>query len=195
MTRTRNARIAGITFLLYIVSGLLRAPDVRTGVLLTLVQNFSALVLAVTLYAITRDVDPELALFGFACRMVEGVLGAMFIPMRLALEGVDLGSGRGLDAPAGFAELESDPDRDLLRRREHGTLLASPARPAGATRAGLDRRGGVGPPRRGASASARGSPDPTCHPADVDPDGALRDPAGALADREGSAAPAENRGS
>ena len=94
MTRTRNARIAGITFLLYIMSGLLRAPDVRAGVLLTLVQNFSALVLAVTLYAITRDVDPEIALFGFACRVVEGVLGAMFIPMRLGLEGVDLGSAR-----------------------------------------------------------------------------------------------------
>ncbi|MGZ6028740.1 MAG: DUF4386 domain-containing protein [Myxococcaceae bacterium] len=97
MTRTRNARIAGITFLLYIVSGLLRAPDVRAGVLLTLVQNFSALVLAVTLYAITRDVDPDIALFGFACRLVEGVLGAMFIPMRLALEGLDLGSGRGFE--------------------------------------------------------------------------------------------------
>lgn len=102
MTRTRNARIAGVTFLLYIAAGLLPAPDVGSGVVLTLVQNFSALVLAVTLYAITRDVDPDIAMFGLTCRVGEGVLGAMFIPMRLALsslgDGADVGATQALEA-------------------------------------------------------------------------------------------------
>ncbi len=43
-----------------------------------------------TLYALTRDVDPDLALIGFACRVVEGVLGAMLIAFRLA--GVEVGA-------------------------------------------------------------------------------------------------------
>jgi hypothetical protein len=88
MTRTRSARIAGFTFLLYIAAGVAlmalggaTAPDGTPAKLahtvLALLASFSALVLAVTLYAITRDVDADVAMLGLACRVAESVLGAM----------------------------------------------------------------------------------------------------------------------
>jgi hypothetical protein len=49
----------------------------RIAVLLTMLSVLSALVLAVTLYGITRDEDREIALLGFACRVGEGVLSAI----------------------------------------------------------------------------------------------------------------------
>jgi len=99
VTRTTNARIAGFTFLAYIAAGITsmvlfgQATSAKgiaaklagiaqhtTGVgiviLLDLVQCFSALVLAVTLYAITREQDPDLAMLGMVCRVGEGLLGA-----------------------------------------------------------------------------------------------------------------------
>ena len=45
----------------------------------------SALVLAVTLYGITRDEDHELAMLGLVCRVAEGVLGSLNIPGYLGL--------------------------------------------------------------------------------------------------------------
>jgi len=108
MTRTTNARIAGITYLLYIAvafpsfilmtratSGegtaakLARvaehASDVRVAILLTLLSCFSAIVLAVTLYGITREVDHELAMLTLACRVSEGAVGVVGIPMMQGL--------------------------------------------------------------------------------------------------------------
>ena len=96
MTRTTNARIAGFTFLFYIAAGVVsmilfgratggegtaanlagiaqHATDVRITILLTLLAGFAALVLAVTLYAITREQDPDLAMLALACRLTEGV--------------------------------------------------------------------------------------------------------------------------
>jgi uncharacterized protein DUF4386 len=103
MTRSANARIAGFTFLFYIAVALPtmmlmnratnaegaaaqlaqvaeRVTDVRVAILLTLFSCFSAIVLAVTLYAITRETDHELAMVVFACRISEGVVGAIGIP-------------------------------------------------------------------------------------------------------------------
>src|SRR2546423_1566152 len=100
MTRQTNARIAGFTFLFYIAvaypdmvlsnkatsgdgiaaklaSVAQHTTEMRVAVLLTVLSSFSALVLAVTLYGITRDEDRELALLGFACRVGEGVVGAV----------------------------------------------------------------------------------------------------------------------
>jgi hypothetical protein len=51
--------------------------NVRLAVLITLLEAFSALVLAVTLYGITRDEDHELAMLGLVCRAAEGVLGSI----------------------------------------------------------------------------------------------------------------------
>jgi len=99
MTRRTNARIAGLTFLLYIavafpamvlsaratggegaaaplVSIAQHTTDMRITILLELASGFCALVLAVTLYGITRDEDRELAMLGFACRIGEGLAGA-----------------------------------------------------------------------------------------------------------------------
>lgn len=108
MTRTTSARVAGVTYLFYsaigICSGLLMhhatsaegdaamlarigeyATDVRITILITILESFSALVLAVTLYGITRDQDHELAMLALVCRVAEGVLGMLSIPNRLEL--------------------------------------------------------------------------------------------------------------
>ena len=67
------------------------ALDVRVDILLVLLQSFCALVLAVTLYGITRDEDHELAMLAMAFRVGEGVVGAFGIPKELGLlwRGVD----------------------------------------------------------------------------------------------------------
>ena len=85
MTRRTNARIAGFTFLFYIVAGIAsmvlygqassgdgiadklasiaqHASQVRVTVLLTLLTSSLAVVLGVTPYGITRDEDHELAM-------------------------------------------------------------------------------------------------------------------------------------
>jgi hypothetical protein len=53
--------------------------DLRITIVLGLLSGFCALVLAVTLYGITRDEDNELAMLGFACRAGEGLVG--FVPV------------------------------------------------------------------------------------------------------------------
>ena len=120
MTRTTNARIAGFTYLFYIAVALpssilfdraasgegiaaklasiaQHATDVRITVVLSLLSCFAALVLAVTLYAITRDEDPDLAMLGLTCRVAEGVTGAVSIPVTLGL--LWLATATGADAP------------------------------------------------------------------------------------------------
>ena len=78
MTITTNARVAGFTFWIYFAAGigsmLLAGNAPATGVL-TLVTSFCALLLGVTLYAITREQDPDLALIALACRVIEAVPG------------------------------------------------------------------------------------------------------------------------
>ena len=99
MTRRTNARIAGLTFLLYVavafpamvlsaratggessaaplLSIAQHTTEMRITIVLELLSGFCALVLAVTLYGITRDEDRELAMLGFACRIGEGLAGA-----------------------------------------------------------------------------------------------------------------------
>jgi hypothetical protein len=53
------------------------ATNVRLSILITLLECLSSLVLAVTLYGITRHVDRELAMLGLVCRVAEGVLGSI----------------------------------------------------------------------------------------------------------------------
>jgi hypothetical protein len=107
-SRRAYARLAGFTTLFYIlvgstsvflysggtnaegVAGTLagvaaHAPAMRTTVLLELLECFSALVLAISLYSITRDQGQELAMLGMVCRVAEGVLGAIGIPRTLGL--------------------------------------------------------------------------------------------------------------
>ena len=120
MTRATNARIAGFTLLAYIAAGVTsmvlfrraasgegiaaklagiaaHATDLGVLVVLGLVQCFSAVVLAVTLYAITRHQDDDLAMLGLVCRLGEGVIAALSIPAMLAL--FWLATASGADAP------------------------------------------------------------------------------------------------
>jgi hypothetical protein len=116
MTIKTNSRIAGVTFLLYIaigVTSMVLSPDgdgiaarleamaqqdlkVRIGFLLGLLMSFCALVLAVTLHALTREEDQDLATLGMICRAAEGIVG-ISIPVSLSL--LWLATSTGADAP------------------------------------------------------------------------------------------------
>jgi len=119
MTRKTNARIAGFTFLFYIAVGITsmvlsgratggegtaaklasiaqHATYIRITVILTLLAGFSALVLAVTLFAITRDEDPDLAMLAMMCRVAEGITG-VFVAGTLGL--LWLATTSGANAP------------------------------------------------------------------------------------------------
>ena len=122
MTRRTNARIAGIAYLAYIaaafpamllsnratsgegmaakLAGLaLHATDVRLAAVLSLIGCLCALVLAVTLYAITREQDRDLALLALTCRVAEGVTGAASIPTTLGLLALATAAGGNTPDP------------------------------------------------------------------------------------------------
>ena len=74
MTRTTYARIAGFTFLFYIAAGITSmnlADQSQIVDVLALFMSLSALVLGVTLYALTREQGPALALMALTCRVLE----------------------------------------------------------------------------------------------------------------------------
>ncbi|MEK6373884.1 MAG: DUF4386 domain-containing protein [Acidobacteriota bacterium] len=101
MTDKTNARLAGFTFLFYIATGIAsmvlsgqatkgaegtaaklasiaqHAPLVRLNIVLTLLTFVIAVVLAVALYALTRDQDRDLATMALCCRVTEGVIAAI----------------------------------------------------------------------------------------------------------------------
>ncbi|SRR6266852_1621176 len=109
MTRTTNARLAGFMFLFYIATGITslvlfgKATSgaegtaaklasiaqhqtlVRLTVLLTLLTFVCAVVLAVTLYALTREEDRDLAMMALCCRVSEGVIAAVSAVRTLGL--------------------------------------------------------------------------------------------------------------
>jgi hypothetical protein len=129
MTRNQNARLAGFTFLFYIAVGITsmvvfgqaigegdiaakleriaqHSTSMGAVFVLTLLQGFCALVLAVSLHAITREQDRDLAMLGMAFRIGEGLI-AMAVPSSLALlwlattsshEAPDAGAARALGA-------------------------------------------------------------------------------------------------
>jgi hypothetical protein len=151
MTRQSSARVAGATFLIYIaaafpamvlssratkgvgVSAKLASVaqhvgDLRVTVLLGFVSVCCALVLAVTLYAITRDEDQELATLGMVFRVGEGLVYG--IPLStLAL--IWLTTTKDASAPdsAGAATLASL----LLKLDGWGTLTAASLFAVGST--------------------------------------------------------------
>ena len=70
------SRVAGITFLFYIIAGITSmalGSQAQAADLLSLLRSFSALVLGVTLYALTRGQGPVLALFALTCRVAEAI--------------------------------------------------------------------------------------------------------------------------
>jgi len=98
MTRRANARLAGFMFLFYIATGIagmvLFAPAtsgettaaklasvaqhatlVRVEAVYSVAMMMNPFVLAVALYALTREYDRDLALLALLCRVTEGVIG------------------------------------------------------------------------------------------------------------------------
>jgi hypothetical protein len=128
MTRKTNARLAGFMFLFYIATGVAsmvlfgqatsgegtaaklasiarHATTVRLTVVLTLLTFVVAVVLAVALYALTRDQDPDLAVMALCCRVGEGVIAAVSTVRTLGLLSVATAStaAAGPDAAAAIA--------------------------------------------------------------------------------------------
>ncbi|HXJ68862.1 MAG TPA: DUF4386 domain-containing protein [Verrucomicrobiae bacterium] len=108
MSRRAAARLAGLAFLLYIAVGILtlvlssRAMaghgveaklasvaqhmlDLRIAVLFVLFTSFCALVLGVTLWGLTREQDPVLAMLALTCRVCEGLAGALGVQRTMGL--------------------------------------------------------------------------------------------------------------
>jgi hypothetical protein len=124
MTSRTNARLAGFAFLLYIATGIIslvlfhqatggdsgiaeklaslarHESTVRLTALLTLLPCVYAVVLGVTLYALTRHVDRDLALLGLCGRLIEGVIAALAVGERLELLAVAKASTAAVSADA-----------------------------------------------------------------------------------------------
>jgi hypothetical protein len=130
MTRRTNARLAGLTFLFYIAVGITgmvvsnraisgtgiaaqlasiarHATEMRVYAVLSLLTSFSALVLGVSLYAITRGQDPDLAMLGMTCRLIEavnnatsisGTLGLLWLATAAGQQTLDTGAVHALSA-------------------------------------------------------------------------------------------------
>lgn len=137
MTNPTNARIAGATFLFYIVAGVAgmvlfsqatggaeitaklasiaqHILQLRLTIVLGLLQAVCAIVLAVTLYAITRNQDSDLAMLALIFRVGEGLLAA--ISTRTTMQLLWLGTSAGPKSP------------DVVTLRALGTyLLDGPA--------------------------------------------------------------------
>ena len=189
MTRTTNARIAGFTYLFYAAIGMCiellmhqargvggdaaklarigqYAINVRLSILITLLEGLSSLVLAVTLYGITRDEDHELAMLGLVCRVAEGVLGSINnIPSYLGLlwlakAGVgtdvpDMPTANALRAFLLMPGAERPPRCVLFCRRKSDLFLSPPARTDGPRLNRMAGRVRVGPARGGTAPAAR----------------------------------------
>jgi len=123
MTRRANARLAGSAFLLYIAFGiatmvlfgralagqgieaklasiLQHVALIRIAVLFVMFTSFCALVLGVTLWALTREQDPDLAMLGMLCRVCEGLAGALTVQRTMSLLWLANPSGANAPDPA-----------------------------------------------------------------------------------------------
>jgi hypothetical protein len=138
MTRRTNARVAGATFLLYILIGVSQmiisrgayagadiaarlqsvashTAQVKGSMLLGLVVGFVALLLAISLYGLTRDEDRDLALFAMVCRVAESLL--VVVPIFATLALLDIAAASRADAHA-VAEL-------LMRLKSWNVTIAA----------------------------------------------------------------------
>lgn len=116
MTQTTNARIAGVTFLLYIALGMAsmiflnvaskidgtaaklasvaeHASMVKIDLLLSVLICFIAVMLAVSLFGILRDVDMDLAVLVLSCRVIEAALSVVSIFITLGLLWLSMANG------------------------------------------------------------------------------------------------------
>lgn len=152
MTRTTSARLAGFTYLFYIAVALpanilfnraaggegvaeklagiaQHVTDVRIAILLSLLAGFTALALAVALYGITRNQDPELAVLALCCRAGEGVVIVILTLPTLGLLWLATPAGVSApDLPAAYALAAS-----LFQVGDWGTIIAATLFAAGST--------------------------------------------------------------
>jgi len=108
VTRRGSSRLAGLAFLLYFAFGIptmvlfkratagegvaaklasiaQHTSDMKTAVLFVLFTSFCALVLGVTLWAIMREQDADLAMLAMICRVCEGLAGALSVQRSVGL--------------------------------------------------------------------------------------------------------------
>ncbi len=153
MTRTTNARLAGFMFLFYIATGVagmvLFAPAtsgegtaaklasiaqhatlIRVAAVYSLVMMMNAFVLAVALYALTRDYDRDLALLALSCRLTEGVIGGMSAVAKRALLSVATAAVGAAGAEAAAANALGSA---LLKVQGLTTLVGATAFAIGST--------------------------------------------------------------
>ncbi len=153
MSRQTYARVAGFMFLFYIATALPEtilfsqatagdgaaaklaslaehAPRLRWVLILSLLTIANALVLALALYAITRDEEPHLALLALAFRIAEGVINALATVATSAL--FRLGEGGGW-AAALDPEAAGALGALLVEVRSNTTLVSATAFAVGST--------------------------------------------------------------
>lgn len=154
MTRTTNARLAGFMFLFYIATGITSVvlfrqatggaegtaatlvslaqheTTVRLTVLLTLLTFFVAVTLAVSLYALTRDEDRDLAVLALCCRGTEAVIAATSAIQTLGLLSVATASTAAAAPDAAAAQALGAL---LLQQDGAGTLIAATCFAVGST--------------------------------------------------------------
>ena len=127
MTLRTNAKVAGFLYLFYIPTAMAtmvlfdratraegtaaklagiaqHAASVRATVVLDLLTFFEAVGLAVTLYALTRDEDRDIALLAFGCRLTEGVMNALSGVQALGLLSVATASTAAVGPNAAAAQ-------------------------------------------------------------------------------------------
>jgi hypothetical protein len=125
MSRRATARVAGFAFLVYIATAFpgmvlsgratagegiaaklasiaAHASELRLAILLFMVGNLCALILAVTLHAVTRDEDPVVAMMILVSRTAEGVVGG--VSLSAAVGRLWLGTVSGAAAPDAAAK-------------------------------------------------------------------------------------------
>lgn len=154
MTRQTNARLAGSMFLLYIAVGITsmvlfrqaaggaegtaatlaslaqHATTVRLTAFLSLLTFFIAVMLGVTLYALTRDQDRDLAVLALCCRATEGVIGATAAASTLDLLSVATASTA---TPAPDAAAVQALGGLMLHQGDSGTIIAATCFAVGST--------------------------------------------------------------
>jgi hypothetical protein len=143
MTRRTNARLAGSTLLLYIAIGIIsmvlsrqasgsaegtaatlaslaqHETTIRLTILLTMLMFFVAVTLAVSLYALTRDEDRDLALLALCCRVTEGVIAPTSAIQTLGLLSVATASAAAAPDAAAVQALGA------LLLQQDGALIAA----------------------------------------------------------------------
>jgi hypothetical protein len=93
---------------------------VGRNVQLYLGGQFSALVLGVTLYALTRDYDRDLTMLGLVCRTAEGIIGATLLPVSIAF-----GSTAAVGALVSRVAGTSDPASLLASVQARDTAVSA----------------------------------------------------------------------